>query len=132
MCVFSSAAFCGDRPAPARPRAGEWAACIGALLFAVHPASGTSRLLASRMYCVAACRCRHLAILGYASGGWEVRLWQAIARPGRARGDIGVGPGTFVLALLPIGGWSSCGGVAPDVWGWPRPGAQRPAVWRGW
>jgi Flp pilus assembly protein TadD len=130
----------GQSPAPGQTRARvEWAACSGALLFAVHPlqveavawVAGFKDVLCGCLSFVAIWQ-----YLRYASGdvdaassgkpsrGQEQRTWR----------HYGLATGIFVLALLakptavvvPVVAWLL------DVWGWPRTWRTRRLVVLAW
>jgi tetratricopeptide (TPR) repeat protein len=114
----------------------EWAACSGALLFAVHPlqveavawVSGFKDVLCGCLSCVAIWQ-----YLCYASGSGEAAPSDqpSLDTAPRPLGHYWLATGVFVLALLakptavvvPVVAWLL------DVWGWPRTWRiRRPAV----
>ncbi len=117
----------------------EWAACGGALLFAVHPlqveavawVTGFKDVLCGFLSCVAIWQ-----YLRYASGGGEAA---PSGKPSRAKvqrslGHYWLATGVFVLALLakptavvvPVVAW------VLDVWGWPQTWRHRRPALLAW
>jgi protein O-mannosyl-transferase len=132
--------WAGQSPASGQTRARvEWAACSGALLFAVHPlqveavawVAGFKDVLCGCLSFVAIWQ-----YLRYASGDVDAA---SASKPSRGQGQhpwrhYGLATGSFVLALLakptavvvPVVAWLL------DVWGWPRTWRTRRPVVLAW